>query len=108
MTLTARLLAELHRLGSASHPLARTLPSIVQESHRCTRRVFVLAMGIAFLLGFLTCFAWQGVKMEVLAANVEEWRRVAEDEYRTHHPPVKLSKAAAQVLTARREEGREP
>src|SRR5574337_1364869 len=103
MTLTARLLSELQRLGSASHPLARTLPSIVTEFERYARRVVALALCVACLMGFLLCYVWIGARIEVLSANIEEWRRVAEDEYRTHHAPVKIGKAAAQVITARKE-----
>ena len=106
MTLIDRLQAELARLGSASHPLARTLPEIVRESQRCARRVFALALVIAFLLGFLACYTWQGMKMEVLAANVEAWRQTAETEYRTHHEAVKVSKPQAQVITQHKEDVR--
>lgn len=111
MTLTERLLSELSRLGSASHPLARTLPGIVREHQHCARRVFALAVVVAFLLGFMVCLAWQGVKLEVLAANVEEWRRVAENEYRTHHKVVNLNEAASRAITGqieRRKEGTHP
>ncbi|HWR21062.1 MAG TPA: hypothetical protein VN444_04280, partial [Verrucomicrobiae bacterium] len=62
---------------------------------------------IACLTGFLACYAWQGVKIEALAGNVEAWRQVAETEYRTHHNVVKVNKAQAQVTSTQIEQRKE-
>lgn len=106
MSLNDRIYAELARLGSVSHPIARTLPYLIREAERCTRRILALSVTLAFLAGFLACYAWQGAKLEVLATNVEAWRAMADTEYRTHHNPVKVGKAQAQVITQQREDAK--
>lgn len=98
MSLTERLLVELDRLGSASHPIARTLPEIVKASQRFQRwRTATVAL-IALLVGFVGCYAWTGVKLEVLASNVEAWRQIADTEYRTHHKVVNVTEGQARGI----------
>lgn len=106
MTLIDRFLAELQRLDSLSHPIARTLPGIVRVWERRAIWIFRLAVCVAFALGFLACYAWLGVRLEVLSSTVEEWRRVAETEYRTHHAPVAVTEPQARVIIQRKHDAR--
>jgi bifunctional pyridoxal-dependent enzyme with beta-cystathionase and maltose regulon repressor activities len=107
MTLTDRLTQELSRFGLASHPIRHLLPAIVQDHQRRRRWQMVSVGMIAAMVGFATCFVWLGVRLEVLSANVAEWQAVAEHSWQHHHPPVKIGKAQAQVLTTQIEQRRE-
>lgn len=106
MTLSDRLLAELTRLGSSGHPIARTMPPIIEAHIQKAQRVLYAIIAVSIAIGFLLCYAWNTVRIDVLSSNVAAWKDQNDTDWRTHHRPVKVGKAAAQVIVSQKE--REP
>lgn len=107
MTLSDRLLTELHRLGSSGHPIARRIPGIVEEHIQRAQRVLYAIIVVSLTIGFLLCYAWNTVRIEALSQNVAAWKDQNDTDWRTHHQPVKIGKAAAAVIVAKKEKERE-